>query len=62
MGLQQGYDGRWTHVMATVSHLTNLVIAYEQIQYSPGLMIHAIKHEIISFRHLHSSLAKQQYI
>nr|KUM49701.1 atpA intron1 ORF [Picea glauca] len=46
--MQKGSDGRWTNVIQTVSHLKNLVIAYEEIHALPGLLTPAIDHETIS--------------
>ena len=40
--MQKGSDWRWTNVIQTVSHLKNLVIAYEEIHALPGALFHLI--------------------
>ena len=45
--LRQDTDGRWIHVMETVSYLTNLILVYDEIQSSPELFTAATDREKI---------------
>ena len=44
--LRQDTDGRWIHVMETVSYLTNLILVYDEIQSSPKLFIFDSRFEV----------------
>ena len=37
--LRQDTDGRWIHVMETISYLTNLILVYDEIQSLPELFL-----------------------
>ena len=37
--LRQDMDGRWIHVMETVSYLTNIILVYDEIKSSLKLFI-----------------------